>query len=149
MINSAGLEGKQLWRAKCSLAGTQPHMPLFAKASLACSVPHMPLFARSLTHSLTPTRRYPVRMAVVDLDAAPTWWNSAANDSLTAAEARQMAGTKGALPSLVQILHNLARLLQGFREMCGLVPCTSCPLLTSPMLRCCAVRCAVQAAYGC
>lgn len=39
--------------------------------------------------------RYPVRMALIDLDAPPSWWSSGANDNLTADEARALAGTKG------------------------------------------------------
>lgn len=41
-------------------------------------------------------RRYPVRMALIDLDAPPTWFASQAADFLSAAEARRLAGTDGA-----------------------------------------------------
>lgn len=39
--------------------------------------------------------RYPVRMAVVDLDDAPSWFAPQARDHMTADEARRMAGTEG------------------------------------------------------
>lgn len=42
-----------------------------------------------------PCPRYSVRMAVVDLDAPPSWWSCKANDNLTAEDARALAGTKG------------------------------------------------------
>ncbi len=39
--------------------------------------------------------RYPVRMAVVDMDRPPAWWPEQAADHMTAAEARTFAGTDG------------------------------------------------------
>lgn len=36
-------------------------------------------------------------MAVVDLDNPPSWWRRAKNENMTAAEARRLAGTAGAL----------------------------------------------------
>jgi hypothetical protein len=39
--------------------------------------------------------RYPVRIALVDLDAPPSWWPEQAADHMTASEARQFAGTDG------------------------------------------------------
>ena len=40
--------------------------------------------------------RYKVRVAVVDLEAPPSWWQGAsANSHLTANDARQLAGTTG------------------------------------------------------
>lgn len=42
---------------------------------------------------------YPVRMALIDLDAPPTWWSSSANDNMTAEAARQFAGTSGKYPT--------------------------------------------------
>lgn len=44
--------------------------------------------------------RYPVRMAVIDLDAPPPWWSSESNDNLTAHEARQFSGTTGTVKLL-------------------------------------------------
>ncbi|KAL4448927.1 hypothetical protein ABPG77_007644 [Micractinium sp. CCAP 211/92] len=38
---------------------------------------------------------YQVRMAVVDLDIAPSWWRRTKTDNMTAAEARRLAGTAG------------------------------------------------------
>lgn len=38
---------------------------------------------------------YQVRMAVVDLDNAPSWWKRSKNENMTAAEARRLAGTAG------------------------------------------------------
>ena len=43
--------------------------------------------------------RYPVRMAVVDLDAPPPWFAAQARDHLTTDAARQLAGTAGVLSS--------------------------------------------------
>lgn len=34
-------------------------------------------------------------MALIDLDAPPRWWDAAATDTLTADQARALAGTKG------------------------------------------------------
>ena len=39
--------------------------------------------------------RYPVRMAVLDLDKPPAWWHEQAADHMTAAEARAYTGTDG------------------------------------------------------
>jgi len=39
--------------------------------------------------------RYPVRMAVVDLDDPPAWWRRTAKDHLSADEARAFGGTAG------------------------------------------------------
>ncbi|KAK9813210.1 hypothetical protein WJX72_010648 [[Myrmecia] bisecta] len=39
--------------------------------------------------------RYNVRMAVVDLDDSPRWWQQQARYHMTAAQAREFAGTKG------------------------------------------------------
>lgn len=39
---------------------------------------------------------YQVRMAVVDLDNAPSWWKRAQADNMSAGEARRLAGTNGA-----------------------------------------------------
>ncbi|BDA45180.1 hypothetical protein COCOBI_06-6630 [Coccomyxa sp. Obi] len=41
--------------------------------------------------------RYPVRIAVVDLDKPPSWWHEQAADHMTADEARAFAGTDGAV----------------------------------------------------
>ncbi|CAL8469053.1 g8594 [Coccomyxa elongata] len=41
--------------------------------------------------------RYPVRIAVVDLDKPPKWWHKQAADHMTANEARAFAGTDGAV----------------------------------------------------
>lgn len=41
--------------------------------------------------------RYQVRMAVIDLDNAPSWWKRAEGDNMSAGEARRLAGTAGAL----------------------------------------------------
>ncbi|KAK9908354.1 hypothetical protein WJX75_006503 [Coccomyxa subellipsoidea] len=41
--------------------------------------------------------RYPVRMAVVDLDSPPDWWHEQAGDHMTADEARAFAGTDGSV----------------------------------------------------
>lgn len=41
--------------------------------------------------------RYPVRMAVVSLDDPPQWFRHEASDHMTAADARQMAGTTGSV----------------------------------------------------
>lgn len=38
---------------------------------------------------------YQVRMAVVDLDNAPSWWKRAEADNMSAGEARRLAGTNG------------------------------------------------------
>lgn len=43
----------------------------------------------------SPFRRYAVRMAVLDLDAAPSWFKSQAAHHMTASEARKFAGTTG------------------------------------------------------
>jgi hypothetical protein len=42
--------------------------------------------------------RYAVRVAVIDLDAPPTWFagSAQARDHMTAAQAREFAGTAGA-----------------------------------------------------
>lgn len=39
--------------------------------------------------------RYPVRVALVNLDCPPKWWGECADEHITAAEARKMAGTNG------------------------------------------------------
>lgn len=39
--------------------------------------------------------RYAVRMAVLDLDDPPSWYDGAREDHLTADEARKFAGTDG------------------------------------------------------
>ncbi len=41
------------------------------------------------------SRRYPVRIAVVNLDKPPRWWHEQAADHMTADEARAFAGTDG------------------------------------------------------
>ena len=41
---------------------------------------------------------YQVRMAVVDLDNAPSWWKRGKNENMGAAEARLLAGTSGGWP---------------------------------------------------
>ena len=46
-------------------------------------------------HHLLQTYRYPVRMALIDLDDPPEWWNSRNSDFLTAQEARDLVSTKG------------------------------------------------------
>ena len=46
--------------------------------------------------------RYPVRIAVVDLDKPPVWWHKQAADHITADEARAFAGTDG---ELIRIQH--------------------------------------------
>lgn len=38
---------------------------------------------------------YKVRMAVVDLDNTPSWWQRSKNENMSAAEARRLAGTTG------------------------------------------------------
>ena len=39
--------------------------------------------------------RYPVRMALIDLDNVPSWFSKQAGDHMTAAQARAFAGTDG------------------------------------------------------
>lgn len=41
------------------------------------------------------TCRYPVRVAVIDLDNPPDWWESCTPEHLTADQARSTAGTTG------------------------------------------------------
>lgn len=43
------------------------------------------------------TFKYPVRMAVIDLDNIPSWYSTTTADTMTADEARCLAGTSGAV----------------------------------------------------
>jgi DUF1365 family protein len=54
-----------------------------------CQQPATPLPVYRTTCS------YRVRMAVIDLDNSPSWWKRTPTDSLTASEARRLAGTAG------------------------------------------------------
>ena len=61
--------------------------------------PALHMLASLLTAACSYLRRYPVRMAVIDLDRPPAWWPEQAGDHMTAAAARQFAGTDGACSS--------------------------------------------------
>jgi DUF1365 family protein len=100
--------GALLWTLFASLLRVAAHLP-FALAGIAWRAatgrpaaegPGRAVFyvgtvaharRRPKAHSFS----YPVRMAVVDLDAPPDWWRRGPSDSMTAAEARAAAGTAG------------------------------------------------------
>ena len=46
--------------------------------------------------------RYEVRMALVDLDSPPIWWQQQAKEHMAASEARAFAGTDGASTTCTQ-----------------------------------------------
>ena len=50
----------------------------------------------AINNTYSPSIRYPVRMALVNLDDAPAWFTGQARDHMSAADARAMAGTDGA-----------------------------------------------------
>jgi len=86
--------------APCLLLGVQRWgMAVYAGPSrvqptafprLFCPCPALPCCP---THPLC---SYEVRMAMVDLDNAPSWWRRCKHDNMSAAEARRLAGTSGA-----------------------------------------------------
>lgn len=47
--------------------------------------------SKPVHHSFT----YDVRMALIDLDAPPTWYDSCENDTMTAQQARKLSNTRG------------------------------------------------------
>lgn len=63
-------------------------------------------------------------MAVVDLDNAPSWWRRSPSDNLSAAEARALAGTTGALR------------LGGSQRLWGVWGCQGSPQLPPACLGC-------------
>ena len=63
-----------------------PYMLPYKSAALSKALTHVPL----LNH------RYPVRVALIDLDNPPGWWHPGEQDThFSAAQAREIAGTEG------------------------------------------------------